>query len=492
MLTVVAAPMIGVAPTSAVAPSTVPCGQLGTVTASASPRQCVLAAGEAIEFVIVAGNGGNGGVAGPGGGGCSGEDNGGNGVAGGFGGGGGLGGAGGRGAAVTGTYANNTGSPMTLEVVVGANGTNGAIGAPGGSMCASIPGFAQDGNDGLPGTNGTAGTAGGPATISALSLNGPASLIVAAFGGAGGTGGTGGAGGQGGRSTGTTGANGAPGAFGTAGAAGSTDPGSLPTGMSLLLGDGNPRVTFTAVAPAAPAVVLPPGIGDLVTQPIVSATTLAPGATTVPPTTEPPTTEAPTTTVPTPVPFEGALPELVPGAGQVSEGGVATPVELFVEDRTDLVLQGDDFELRLTGECAAGCLIETTQDGRAVLTLEQGGSARVSGEGFMPGSPVFVWLFSEPRFLGELTVGADGTFTGVVFLGDIEVGEHTLQANGTSADGVARSTNLGVLVEAAGVPGPGTGELPSTGSAMTPLVLVSMLLLGLGAVVIGCRTRIVR
>ena len=55
-------------------------------------------------------------------------------------------------------------------------------------------------------------------------------------------------------------------------------------------------------------------------------------------------------------------------------------------------------------------------DGRQVLTLEERGKANVSGEGFLAGTQVYVWLFSEPTFLGELTVQADGTFAGAVSL----------------------------------------------------------------------------
>ena len=55
---------------------------------------------------------------------------------------------------------------------------------------------------------------------------------------------------------------------------------------------------------------------------------------------------------------------------------------------TDLVLRSEDFELRLAGECTNGCTIATTADGREVLTLEERGLAKVSGEGFLAGTPV--------------------------------------------------------------------------------------------------------
>jgi MYXO-CTERM domain-containing protein len=150
-------------------------------------------------------------------------------------------------------------------------------------------------------------------------------------------------------------------------------------------------------------------------------------------------------------------------------------VEVFVEASTDLVMKGQDFELRLAGECSAGCSITTTADGRQVLELEERGLAKVSGEGFSAGSTVYVWLFSEPRFLGELTVNADGSFTGTVPLGDIAPGEHTLQVNGISFDGLPRTANLGVVVN----PVP---TLPATGSDPLGVWVLALALLGLGLI----------
>ena len=92
---------------------------------------------------------------------------------------------------------------------------------------------------------------------------------------------------------------------------------------------------------------------------------------------------------------------------------------------------------------------------------------------------MYVWLFSDPRFLGELTVNPDGTFSGLVPLGDIAPGEHTMQVNGTSFDGLPRSANLGVIVNP-----PGGGlTLPTTGSDSTPMPWV-LAFLALGAILV--------
>jgi len=213
---------------------------------------------------------------------------------------------------------------------------------------------------------------------------------------------------------------------------------------------------------------------------------MAPTTTTVPP----PTTTVPSTTVPpAPVPTGGALPSLSPGQSQVIVNGQPEVVEVFVEESTDLVVRGQDFELRLAGDCATGCTIETTPEGREVLTLEERELANVAGQGFLPGTPVYVWLFSEPRFLGELTVKADGTFSGAVSLGDIAPGEHTMQVNGTSFDGRDRTANLGVLVRAVSVPDSGPAVLPSRGRDLGALNLALGLLLGGGLLMAAGRRR---
>lgn len=197
--------------------------------------------------------------------------------------------------------------------------------------------------------------------------------------------------------------------------------------------------------------VLPPALLSLVDLPVVTV----PPAATVPP----------ASLVPSPVPVVGGvLPALTPGMSQVFVDGAAEVVEVFVADSTDLVLRGDGFQLALAGDCSFGCTIQTDAQGRQVLELEENGLANVEGEGFLPGTPVYVWLFSDPQLLGELTVQADGRFAGSVSLANVETGTHTLQVNGTSFDGKARTANLGVVVSPEGMPMSMPDQLPATGS----------------------------
>src|SRR5690606_39038022 len=70
----------------------------------------------------------------------------------------------------------------------------------------------------------------------------------------------------------------------------------------------------------------------------------------------------------------------------------------------------------------------------------------VSGHGFEPGTMVTVYLFSNPTFVGHLPVGADGSFGGSLPVpADLELGRHTLQANGIVAGGGGeRSVSVGL------------------------------------------------
>ncbi len=147
-------------------------------------------------------------------------------------------------------------------------------------------------------------------------------------------------------------------------------------------------------------------------------------------------------------PNTNQLPVQEPGAFEVYQDGTKlSDVTVEVENETDLVMSNIDFELRLAAQCASGCIIQTDSSGRQVIELESSGAARVQGNGFQPGSVVDVWLFSDPLYLGQLLVDGSGDFSGSLPLPSIAPGNHTLQVNGTSADGKPRSADLGVLVK---------------------------------------------
>lgn len=199
----------------------------------------------------------------------------------------------------------------------------------------------------------------------------------------------------------------------------------------------------------------------------------APSTTTTPPTT------APVTTVPTPTPdLTGELPRMLPGEATVIQNAQVTPIEIFFDDLKALNVRGQDFQLRLSGDCSSGCTVASETTGREILLLRRDGNALFDGFGFMPGTLVHFWIFSEPVYLGSLVVAQDGTFDGSLFLTGIDPGEHTLQLNGISFDGQDRSANLGVLVTTDAEPLP---ALPATGSNSSN----ELMLLGLSLAMLG-------
>jgi len=115
---------------------------------------------------------------------------------------------------------------------------------------------------------------------------------------------------------------------------------------------------------------------------------------------------------------------------------------------TGVIVEGKGFSIRLDGLSIGNEPLALS--GGGVLALEQNGTAAAAGFGFSAGTPVYVWLFSQPRLLSTLTVDADGAFGGTVPIpGDVPVGRHTLQINGLTPEGQVRSLSLGIQVTAA-------------------------------------------
>ncbi len=176
-----------------------------------------------------------------------------------------------------------------------------------------------------------------------------------------------------------------------------------------------------------------------------TTTTIAPTTTTPAPT----TTLAPTTTVPAPAPrtptqTAAGLPELTPGAGQITlENGstVQTPVTGRV---SQVVVGTDTFNMAL--DTTNGSVAYANGE----IVLKQEVAALVTGFGFKPGSEVEIWVFSTPTLLGTATVKADGTFSkSFTIPATLAVGRHTLQAEGLASSGQPRAVSAGVIVSKA-------------------------------------------
>src|SRR5690606_16376560 len=86
----------------------------------------------------------------------------------------------------------------------------------------------------------------------------------------------------------------------------------------------------------------------------------------------------------------------------------------------------------------------------AIIRLLRGAGAQVyvSGHGFEPGTVVTVYLFSVPELVGHLPVDGEGRFAGTLPIpASLELGRHTLQANGIVAGGGGeRSVSVGLLL----------------------------------------------
>ncbi|MFZ4487682.1 MAG: glycine-rich domain-containing protein, partial [Candidatus Nanopelagicales bacterium] len=138
---------------------------------------------------------------------------------------------------------------------------------------------------------------------------------------------------------------------------------------------------------------------------------------------------------------------VAPGTGVLIVNGEKVSVTVRPDARDDKLLEvsGPGFTMSLAGLNAKGEPLGLTPDG--ALILEQDRTAAVAGTGFQPNSLVYLYLFSEPRFLGTVQTDANGGFKGSVPLpADIADGRHTLQSNGFTPDGTVRSLSLGVVL----------------------------------------------
>lgn len=145
---------------------------------------------------------------------------------------------------------------------------------------------------------------------------------------------------------------------------------------------------------------------------------------------------------------DGVIPTQAPGTSIATNGGAPEEVRVSaVEDQKLAVVEGDGWSMAI-GVTSENGAVEGT-DGGASIKLVRGESARVSGDGFMPGTRADVWLFSDPTLLGTVTIDEEGRFDGEVNI-DVRVitaGDHTLQLQGVGEDGYVRAANLGVTVD---------------------------------------------
>lgn len=136
----------------------------------------------------------------------------------------------------------------------------------------------------------------------------------------------------------------------------------------------------------------------------------------------------------------GELPDLPLGEVKALEDEKIVEVTVLSTESGGLRMTSDNFTPGMEPKAGTG----RRDDDSGHLTLMQAGELEVRGSGFAPDSFVDVWLFFTPKFIGTVTVGAGGTFSGRLSVpGSFAVGDHTLQANGVTATGKSRSLNLG-------------------------------------------------
>lgn len=162
-----------------------------------------------------------------------------------------------------------------------------------------------------------------------------------------------------------------------------------------------------------------------------------------------PSVASPAAVLPPLAPVPLAVPPAL-GSSALMVNGVPAPVTLSPNGaRTAVQVSGPGFSMSLEGRGAAGKALGLTPEG--ALVLENDRFASTSGSGFMSESRVLLYLFSTPRYFGEVLTNPDGTFSGTVQLpADVPAGLHTLQASGYTVDGQVRALSLGVLVRDSG------------------------------------------
>jgi hypothetical protein len=199
--------------------------------------------------------------------------------------------------------------------------------------------------------------------------------------------------------------------------------------------------------------------------------------------------EQPGPLAPEPERAPGAPPTLAPGQSLGTVAGLPTSLNVTPRpDANSTRIEGDGWLMDV--DVPHGTVRD--QDGAPLIEIVNGADSRVRGTGFMPGTRAYVWIMSDPTFLGEVTVGADGSFSGLVPVDGVAAGEHTLQLSGVGTDGYVRAANLGIVVTGVLVPTRVPAGGGPVGVTSGTLILIGMLaaaaLVGTGARRTGERT----
>jgi len=137
---------------------------------------------------------------------------------------------------------------------------------------------------------------------------------------------------------------------------------------------------------------------------------------------------------------------LQPGTTYVTVDG--TPYQINVAPNGDanaIQLTASDWNLKLQAKGENGQPLALDDQNRIIVN--PGLAAAFTGTGFMPNSDVYVYAFSDPKFMGVIRTDANGNFTSSLKVPDLMTGGHTIQLNGLSPKGEVRSASVGVVVQ---------------------------------------------
>jgi hypothetical protein len=130
----------------------------------------------------------------------------------------------------------------------------------------------------------------------------------------------------------------------------------------------------------------------------------------------------------------------------ITENGEILNVTITVVPGSNgLTIVGDGFSVELKVVDKDGNPI-SVDDAKRII-LQEGATLSLRASGFAPNSAVTLWLFSQPYALGEFRADANGDVEfDVAVPAGFELGEHTVQLNGVSAEGELRTMNIAVVV----------------------------------------------
>lgn len=169
--------------------------------------------------------------------------------------------------------------------------------------------------------------------------------------------------------------------------------------------------TTTTAPPTLDITVNAPGTTTPVGQ--MSIATIAPKNSGVTTSTVPtPMVTAVTTASTIPVTTQPAAPKIAAvdnGAAAVQVAGKTTPATVSRE-KNQMVISAGAMSVQIAGIGSDGGVSPLDNDGN--ITLKPGSRVRIRATGFIPGSEIEAWIFSDPFLLGTLNVDAAGTVVG--------------------------------------------------------------------------------